>query len=499
MHLTPRSVVTSNAARGFIAIAIIFFALHMRPSRQLYAAGAGRKTIGLAAGTLPVSQTCDKSSPAQSYYLPCDANNAGSSTLTQNDYYDFDWQSFIALNWPALQGGQRGQPDPNGTIGGGSPVVWETYKQNTEVFLVNGTQPGGWNDSLPFPCTTHPGVKAMGKVASPVSRTTLNEVNQAGLNFGQFLGPLVDQNGNFVLYEIRLDQSEFTYVYNLQYYNATNQINAVTGKTFQVPPKTGQEVYLQTPLPTWAQTGAVEIKAAWRVLDPVKDKDRMQRYYTRDAYFVSYVNNTPTCQYLGTMGLIGLHILRLTATNGSTWTWATFEQVDNTEIDASNPPSPPTPSLNPGPMGSPPPPYNPNGYYGQQPPSVPSGPLPANPQIVNVSRLTAISPAIQAANAKYRPLLPAPFSYYQLVAAVNPNPPNTPSPGCTVPFSGGVVPNVCVAANTTMETYEQSISCLSCHAKGTPQGTQPNPSFQIFTFLLQEAQKAPQQGAHTTK
>jgi hypothetical protein len=338
----------------------------------------------------------------------------------------------------------------------------------------------------------------MGKIVSAASRNTLNEVNQAGLTYGQFLGPLVDQNDNFVVYEVRLDQSEFTYINNLQYYNATNQVNAVKNKTFQVPPKTGQESYFSAPLPAWATTGAVEIKAAWRVLDPVKDKDRLQRYYSRDAYFISYVNGKPTCQHLGTVGLIGLHILRLTATTGSTWTWATFEQVDNTEINPNNPPTPAVPSLNPGPQGTPAPPYK-NGYCvappyppcQPTPTPVPPGPLPASPPIVNTSRLTPVPSDIQAMNAKYQAMLPAPWSYYQLVAAVNPNPPNTPSPGCTVPFSPTVVPNVCVAANTTMETYEQSISCLTCHAKGTPQGGSPF-SLQIFTFLLQEATAAPQ-------
>lgn len=112
---------------------------------------------------------------------------------------------------------------------------------------------------------------------------------------------------------------------------------------------------------------------------------------------------------------------------------------------------------------------------------------------MNVSRWTPIPDAIAHTNSKYQAILPAPWSYYQLVAAVNPNTPGSPPPGCTVPFNPSVSPNVCVASNTTMESYKQSTSCLTCHAKGTPQGvTTPNiKDFQIFTFLLQEAQPAP--------
>jgi hypothetical protein len=36
--------------------------------------------------------------------------------VTQEDVYEFAWQSFIALNWPYLTGGNRGQPDINGSL-----------------------------------------------------------------------------------------------------------------------------------------------------------------------------------------------------------------------------------------------------------------------------------------------------------------------------------------------------------------------------------------------
>ena len=53
----------------------------------------------------------------------------------QQAFYDFMWQSFIALNWPRDEDGIRGQPDLSKSIlsiagPGNLPVtVWETYRE----------------------------------------------------------------------------------------------------------------------------------------------------------------------------------------------------------------------------------------------------------------------------------------------------------------------------------------------------------------------------------
>ena len=85
-------------------------------------------------------------------------------------------------------------------------------------------------------------------------------------------------------------------------------------------------------LPDYAQQGAMSVKVAWKQLDETEIDSG--RYYTREAY---YENNTldPTDFCSGetgepiTVGLVGMHILRLTPTTGTTWFWSSFEHVDN--------------------------------------------------------------------------------------------------------------------------------------------------------------------------
>ena len=64
-------------------------------------------------------------SPSVPTDIPADA--------TQEDVNAFAWQSFVALNWPALAG-SRGSPDPDKIIGQPGAVVWETWKTPGEIF-----------------------------------------------------------------------------------------------------------------------------------------------------------------------------------------------------------------------------------------------------------------------------------------------------------------------------------------------------------------------------
>jgi len=62
---------------------------------------------------------------------------------TGQDYIDYAWRSFIALNWPAkrpLGGENRGQPDVSEGAypGSAQPLVWETWPYTGEAFLPSG-------------------------------------------------------------------------------------------------------------------------------------------------------------------------------------------------------------------------------------------------------------------------------------------------------------------------------------------------------------------------
>src|SRR5262249_424680 len=99
-------------------------------------------------------------------------------------------------------------------------------------------------------------------------------INQATNN------PLVDQEGWYTLTNIRLDESEYQYIHQNQYYLGQNQVNAYNSKGQLQPfPRTGKETGYT--LPPYAQYGALEIKSAWRILNPSTDSAVIPRYYTQ--------------------------------------------------------------------------------------------------------------------------------------------------------------------------------------------------------------------------
>jgi hypothetical protein len=186
-----------------------------------------------------------------------------------------------------------------------------------------------------------------------------------------------------------------------------------------------------------------------------------------------------------TLGLVGLHILRLTPSAHSTWFWATFEQVDNTQIAEPIPTRPNgqplTPSFDACPTSN----SNCSQGYSYVPAKITEGePLPPSPSPVGVARVTALPADVVAINNTYRGMLSGTvWQYYELVNTLNPQ-----SDGpCTLPNNNNNLKlNACEMVNTTMETYIQAqTSCVSCHAFALPQGAPNNdPNFQIFTFLL---------------
>jgi hypothetical protein len=307
--------------------------------------------------------------------------------------------------------------------------------------------------------------------------------------------PLIDQHGWYIVYDVRVSQSEYTYMLNSGYYDAANQIRAFEpppGKGFLPLPRSGLEPSFSPPLPPHAQFGALEVKAAWRVLDP--KTDLLSRYYTQTGYFMQ--PDGTTCEGPVIFGLIGLHILRLTPTTPATWFWSTFEHVDN--VTAPEGVTRPdgtalTPTL--AQAGTP------NGHCSAGTYNVPAAKVPANTNIpwtgantpVNVCQEAyPLDPAVQQSNQAWQARLHGtPFAYYQLIGTINPVVQG--QTGYAFPPISDVhnMVNVDRLANMSMETYFQdpAQSCLSCHGGGQPQGA-PKPltaTNQIFTFLLSNA------------
>jgi hypothetical protein len=411
-------------------------------------------------------------------------------TPTQNDWLNLGWQTFVALDWPAVAG-SNGQPNTGSTIGAAAangalvPTVWQTYRDVSTIMLNNGVDPGASYTqavSIPASCAAigsnpvAPGFQPMFIDGSTFSQATIvkDYINQATGN------PLVDQKGWYTLTDILLDQSEYTYIQQNGYFLGSKQAADYKKNGKLAPfPRTGQE--FNTPLPSYAQYGALEVKAAWRVLDPTADKAIIPRYYTQWGYFMQ--PDGKTCQGPTLFGLIGLHILRLTPSTGGTWFWATFEQVDNTSAPAG---------MNATLAAA----NTPNGNCGT---SYNKGPAQVTGNISwsatnppnNLCEVTPIPTNVQQANQTWQKQLQGTvWQYYQMVNTLNPCSPGDTACATFYPlYDTSNQVNLSVYANTAIESYFQTHSCMDCHGSATGNGapTKFTGTNQIFTFALLNA------------
>ncbi|HEV7240796.1 MAG TPA: hypothetical protein VGQ36_16270 [Thermoanaerobaculia bacterium] len=429
------------------------------------------------------------------WQVPPDVTPTPPPPVPQSAYTDLGWQTFVALSWPALSpssGGQNGQPDTSSTIGATAsngafvPTVWATFRDLDTVMLDNGTDPGASYTqavTIPSNCApigsnpVAPGFTPMFVNASTFPNATIvkDYINQATNN------PLVDQKGWYTFTNIRINESEYNFIRQNQYYLGANQVNAYkTNGQLAAFPKTGTESGYPT-LPPYAQYGALEVKAAWRVLDPSTDQAVIPRYYTQWGYFMQ--PDGVTCQGPALFGLIGLHILRLTTSMGGTWFWASFEQIDNT-----SPPSgtPATLAAANTPNGSCTSAYN-NG------PTQATGNIPWNNTNTadDICQVTNIPSNVQQANTTWQQNLSGTvWQYYQMVNTMNPCPSDGTDCATFPPINDTSNQiNLTAFANTGIESYFQSSTCMDCHGSAAGNGapSQMTGTNQIFTFVLLNA------------
>ena len=432
----------------------------------------------------------------------------------------WSWQAFLAVNWPTSSGGQ-----PAASITGynaGNNPAWSVWHESNSIFLPDGAAPPACNAPTGVAATTaavrslvalrRPGVPAPppeaaaktgralfnvsavgelvhGRAAvKPLASGRISEIDQA------FSGPLFDQNGNPTFYEILLDNNEVGYL-------CTNKLYSIAGQlAFSADPNNK----VQFPSGQWQNnsSGAFELKLAWKVLDPKKDK--------ADRFFHEPAQVLIDGQWVSReVGLVGMHIAHKSQSSPQ-WIWSTFEQIDNLATDQVA-----NPGLNPS-------------YFNPGCPTClvniqPTGANPAN-HPVQVLRMVPIPPDKQELNREAQAALRAQNSvwqYYQLIDSQWPTNPSSPpiSPGdSNLPQSidnkSGGEPTPVYLTNATMETYFQAgnqnasgqqegnppskvqvfgtESCMGCHSSaGVAQsGTQQKPVFgkQLsadFSWLLE--------------
>lgn len=433
--------------------------------------------------------------PANSWQVPVDVTPAPPPNPPQSNYLNLGWQTFVALNWPAMapaSGGQNGQPDTSATIGATAangamiPTVWSTFRDLSTIMLDQGADPGAaYNQAVTIPSGCQaiganlvaPGFQPMLIDGTQFQSATIirDYINQATGN------PLVSQNGWYTITDIRLNQSEYAFIQQNGYYLGQNQV-AAYAKNGQLAafPRNGSEI--SPALPSYAMYGALEVKATWRVLDPATDQNIIPRYYTQWGYYIQ--QDGKTCEGPTLFGLIGLHILRLTPSMGGTWFWASFQQVDNVSAPSGINPTLAKPNTPNGNCGT--------GTY-NVPPATATGNIPWNGSNTpnDICQVTPIPSDVQAVNQTWQSNLSGtPWQYYEMVNTLNPCPSGDDSCFTFPPIHDTTNQvNLGTFGNNAIETYFQNSSCMTCHGGAAGNGA-PQPltgTNQIFTFVLLNA------------
>jgi len=424
--------------------------------------------------------------------VPADA--AGTPEQINLDLYS--WLAFIALNWPAdtLTCG----PDTSSgqsILSGEGPTVWETYLSDEDVFVKPPATPLAWCNQTSkealaarlkrLPASVRSlsektGVMRFFHHQAKVSRQSLQAHAENFPGIEEAVGGvLTDQNGRFVRFEKRMNYDEYQFITTNSLWDTSGQRQYTQPIKFPVTP-----------------TGAIEIKAAWKILDAAKGDDP-SRFYTTQAIVYNDDSKDPSPGANPvTLGLVGFHITHKTKTQPH-WIWSTFEHVDNLTKSFNDPNCPQTP------------PYTANATAPCTtaccPPNTQTAAKPFKEfdnsgkplnRPVQVTRVNPIEAEADSMNAIFQKLLQGSvWANYQLI-------------GTQWTGELGTLPKPPYLANTVLETFNQgpvpptdgpiaypdsgyqpfstavSSSCIKCHSVAkTRLGANAD-----FSFLLGEAQ-----------
>lgn len=349
----------------------------------------------------------------------------------------FSWASFVAINWPT-SGSVIGQ-------GGDGVAVWQSWKSDTDILVPQGQVPIPFKQPSPIPA-------ACTQVAPPGTRILTHDTKMGQL--GNFNtpgnGPLIDQNGEYVRFEILVNEPMYDFIVSNTLYSKAGQAAYNPGGVVAFPAGTVN-----------GAPGAVMLKVAWKIMGP---GDNPMRFHTAMAYLYNPAQS-PACQ-LKKVGMVGMHISHKTA-NAPQWVWSTFEHADNVPVAGSAGGGPF--SFSDGAAA-----HRSTGCDGTGCNIVPAGKWDPNSGVktpVQVARLVDFTATAKTQNTAFAAALLAVdpssvFANYRLVGTQFPsdvtnqnNPAGVPLP----PF----------LSNATMETFLQgetpnvSSSCANCHYQAT--------------------------------
>lgn len=397
--------------------------------------------------------------------LPCDVEAVAPFDLDHlQDAFDFySWLTFIALNASAPNTAPRPEND--------AQTLWEDYKDIADIFLPGGKTPAPWDapNIIPPVCQNIEGANSMRIVRRFSLRKAVT--SETGEPFDT--GPLIDQNGNYVRYQILVNQPMFEFIVQNNLYSQVGQsaFNETIDFPEGDPPQTGD----QGPM------GAIMVKVAWKVIGP---NDDPSKFHISHALAYNPPSENPkvaeSCEPV-TLGLVGWHAAHKTAA-APQWIWSTFEHVDNVPTDADIAMKQLKPAYNF---------YNPACHPSDCPINEPP-PRPWDPNVQpfpngfksQITRVVPVTDATISLNQQFQGILAGTvWPNYELISTQWPTDPQS-----QVDLTGVPAPDF--LANTTLETYIQgmvpksSSSCMDCHKAATDTTGKPSD----FTFTLERAQ-----------
>lgn len=393
----------------------------------------------------------------------------------QRGFDFYSWLTFIALNSPA-----DGKTIGHGSgPGGDAPTVWEllkNYRPLADVMLPDGAKPTWGTRIVPDACKKLDGP---GKIVLQVTEEAWDQPFKTG--------PLIDQNGNYALFDILMNEPMFDFILDNGLYSRQGQEKY--NEAVEFPEGINPDTTKRPPI--LGRMGAIMLKTLWWVLDPVKDKGLAAKFHTADSliYFPGppYTKAGPSCVEKK-LGLVGFHVGH--KTNGSPqWVWSTFEQVDNVPDQSAVASGQLSPRYNFFNAACKDCPVNQTPPQPWDPPATLKFSTDYRSQVVRVNSLPQeVIDEVAELNRQFRAIVKGTvWENYELITTQWPS-------NATSKIDPTGAPAPTFLANTTLETYSQgsvplaSSTCMECHGNAT---TYHDPATASdFTFILEKAQKA---------
>ena len=267
----------------------------------------------------------------------CTPQSSAGWTPTQTSFDQLSWRSLLALAWPA-DPDDPGQPDTGQSLGAQQDgaflaTVWESYKSSQDLFGPGGAaltaEDFGEAGPVPRGCSADGG--RVLTMTSKVPLPAIRAVRAAGLLGAEagaigsidqaFRGPLVDQDGKVVYYEIRINDVEYDAI-------------VAAGAPTKSPDELNCTGQYETPecTPFTLPVGSIEVKAAWKQLTP--EELASGTFFSRELQLAPEGGGGCTTV---PMGLVGFHVARKTQHSLNvfgdkpqpSWAWSTFEHAGN--------------------------------------------------------------------------------------------------------------------------------------------------------------------------